>query len=154
MEVPVSVYDQDPDTGLPREPAVPEPVRCPDGGTCHHECRAGCFRATWCGPLSGVFPGDRWPEDVRAGNRRMGKSNLIAALLEPGTGPAALRTPAFSDDDITGLHVRKEIEARKETAAKMARNGAAPPRRVHPNWVMLAVTGWAAFFFLLMIAVL
>lgn len=34
---------------------------CPDGGTCHHACAATCFRVETCGPLSGVFPGDRWP---------------------------------------------------------------------------------------------
>jgi NTP pyrophosphatase (non-canonical NTP hydrolase) len=41
---------------------------CPDGGTCHHLCRQDgpCFRVRYCGPLSGVFPGDSWPEDVRA----------------------------------------------------------------------------------------
>jgi hypothetical protein len=40
--------------------------RCPDGGTCHHQCRAAslCSRVRDCVPLSGVFPGDRWPEDV------------------------------------------------------------------------------------------
>jgi len=40
---------------------------CPDGGTCHHECEAACWRVSTCGPLSGVFPGDRWPEEVRGG---------------------------------------------------------------------------------------
>jgi hypothetical protein len=41
--------------------------RCPDGGTCHHQCRAAtlCSRVIDCGPLSGVFPGDRWPEEIR-----------------------------------------------------------------------------------------
>jgi hypothetical protein len=45
--------------------------RCPDGGTCHHQCaaRALCFRVTECGPLSGVYPGDRWPADVRQAAR-------------------------------------------------------------------------------------
>lgn len=38
---------------------------CPDDGTCHHGCPAGCFRVTFAGPLSGVYPGDRWPADVR-----------------------------------------------------------------------------------------
>jgi hypothetical protein len=39
---------------------------CPDGGTCHHSCtRPTCFRVEHCGPLSGVFPGDEWPEGVR-----------------------------------------------------------------------------------------
>lgn len=39
---------------------------CPDGGTCHHRCPDGslrsCFRVSSCAPLSGVYPGDRWPE--------------------------------------------------------------------------------------------
>jgi hypothetical protein len=62
----MSVYDIDPDTGLPREPVVLEPVGCPDGGTCHHECATACWRVRWVGPLSGVYPGDRWPAEVRA----------------------------------------------------------------------------------------
>lgn len=39
---------------------------CPDGGTCHHECgTGGCFRVGSCGPLSGIYLGDTWPESVR-----------------------------------------------------------------------------------------
>ncbi len=34
---------------------------CPDGGTCHHDCKRGCFRVEQCAPLSGVFDGDAWP---------------------------------------------------------------------------------------------
>jgi len=49
--------------------------RCPDGGYCHGSralagsppCPAGrCFRVRNAGPLSGVFPGDRWPATVLA----------------------------------------------------------------------------------------
>ncbi|GAA1281742.1 hypothetical protein [Saccharothrix xinjiangensis] len=40
--------------------------RCPDDGRCHHGCNVGCFRVAAAGPLSGVFPGDRWPDQVRA----------------------------------------------------------------------------------------
>lgn len=40
--------------------------KCPDGGTCHHQCAEKCFRVNTCEPLSGVFPGDTWPEGVRA----------------------------------------------------------------------------------------
>lgn len=55
-----------------------EPNLCPDGGTCHHLCPLGvdpqghltglpCFRVVTCGPLSiAKFPGDRWPDDLRA----------------------------------------------------------------------------------------
>lgn len=40
---------------------------CPDGGKCHHKCApAECFRVQCCGPLSGVYPNDEWPDDVRA----------------------------------------------------------------------------------------
>ena len=39
---------------------------CPDGGTCHHECSPpACFRVKCCGPLSGVYPRDEWPADIR-----------------------------------------------------------------------------------------
>lgn len=39
---------------------------CPDRGTCHHQCPpSACFRVRTCGPLSNVFPGDAWPEEVR-----------------------------------------------------------------------------------------
>jgi hypothetical protein len=36
---------------------------CPDGGTCHHQCPGveRCFRVLSREPLSGAFPGDRWP---------------------------------------------------------------------------------------------
>jgi hypothetical protein len=34
---------------------------CPDGGACHHQCLARCFRVQYCGPLSGIYPNDLWP---------------------------------------------------------------------------------------------
>lgn len=41
------------------------PRRCPDQGRCHHECGTGaCFRVGSCGPLSGVFPDNRWPAEI------------------------------------------------------------------------------------------
>lgn len=41
------------------------PGRCPDDGTCHHDCVVGvCFRVHCCGPLSGVFPDDEWPVEI------------------------------------------------------------------------------------------
>lgn len=63
--------------------------RCPDGGYCHGSNLAagsepcpegGCLRVRTSGPLSGVYPGDRWPAEVRRAN---------------GVEPAAARiTPA------------------------------------------------------------
>jgi hypothetical protein len=46
------------------EEKVPK-LSCPDGGTCHHACRMACFRVRNCEPLSGVHPGNKWPEDVK-----------------------------------------------------------------------------------------
>jgi hypothetical protein len=45
---------------------------CPDGGTCHHGCsdRARCYRVEWAMPLSGVYPGDVWPDEVTAAHER------------------------------------------------------------------------------------
>lgn len=42
-------------------PVVQTP-QCPDGGTCHHDCGDDCYRVENAAPLSGVFPGDRWPD--------------------------------------------------------------------------------------------
>ena len=51
--------------------------RCPDRGYCHGSqlgvastiCAPGtCLRVHTSGPLSGVFPGDRWPDEVLAAN--------------------------------------------------------------------------------------
>jgi hypothetical protein len=51
---------------------------CPDGGTCHHECgRGGCFRIDWAGPLSGVYPGDVWPEEVREAEHARGSGGHL-----------------------------------------------------------------------------
>ena len=40
--------------------------QCPDEGACHHGCpsAAACFRVACCGPLSGAYPGDRWPDGM------------------------------------------------------------------------------------------
>jgi hypothetical protein len=48
-----------------------EQRRCPDGGTCHHnghnDCATTCWRTQHAGPLSGVYPGDRWPAEPAPG---------------------------------------------------------------------------------------
>lgn len=51
---------------------------CPDDGTCHHSCpsAAACFRVACCGPLSGVFPGNRWPEAMPAAARKAREGHL------------------------------------------------------------------------------
>jgi hypothetical protein len=43
------------------------PEQCPDTGTCHHACTIGCWRVTHAGPLSiAKFPGNRWPDHIKA----------------------------------------------------------------------------------------
>ena len=64
-------------------------MKCPDGGHCHHSCavppgdndealtravfgdipEGTCWRVRYCGPLSGVYPNDRWPQDVADASR-------------------------------------------------------------------------------------
>lgn len=39
---------------------------CPDGGKCHHGCSERCWRVSYCSPLSGTYPDDRWPSAVEA----------------------------------------------------------------------------------------
>jgi hypothetical protein len=43
---------------------------CPDSGVCHHMCGTEgypdkCFRVRFAGPLSGVFPDNKWPKALR-----------------------------------------------------------------------------------------
>lgn len=55
--------------------------RCPDDGTCHHYgCHDGCFRVRTCGPLSGVYPDDEWPDEVLVANNLPARS---AVALSP-----------------------------------------------------------------------
>lgn len=71
-EQPQQQGQEAPVTGNAHDPTPDTAVRgrvstCPDGGTCHHECGTGtCFRVACCGPLSGRYPDDAWPADVRA----------------------------------------------------------------------------------------
>ena len=37
---------------------------CPDDGACHHHCTTRCWRVDHCEPLTGVYPGDRWPVEL------------------------------------------------------------------------------------------
>ena len=51
---------------MTRRPIPSVPGKCPDDGTCWHGCGTVCWRVLTCGPLSGKFPGDRWPGDIAA----------------------------------------------------------------------------------------
>lgn len=41
-----------------------ERAHCPDEGACHHDCLHACWRVEHAEPLSGVYPGDKWPQHV------------------------------------------------------------------------------------------
>lgn len=67
--------------------------RCPDGGYCHgstlaagsEPCEDGaCFRVLSAGPLSGVYPGDRWPDLVRATALRARADGIASRVLPDG----------------------------------------------------------------------
>lgn len=84
--------------GWTQPPGAPEDAdaterkgRCPDGGYCHGRTFAagsepcepgGCYRVSHAGPLTGTFPGDRWPDAVVALAR-------VAALADEWDQPGA-----------------------------------------------------------------
>lgn len=58
---------------------------CPDRGTCHHGCTRGCFRVKFCAPLSGTFPGNRWPIAVleRHGRDIAYDDTMTGSIVDP-----------------------------------------------------------------------
>lgn len=80
----------------------PEPFEaCPDGGRCWHTCPlveggpegkgAPCWRVTHSGPLSGVFPDDRWPDDVKAEHDRHPRPAVSEEIQYTGRNTADVR---------------------------------------------------------------
>jgi (2Fe-2S) ferredoxin len=59
-----------------------EKRKCPDGGTCHHECESSCLRVCICTPLTGVFPEDVWPEVVKEENSDLDFDQAEQSILE------------------------------------------------------------------------
>lgn len=85
---------------------------CPDLGTCHHECQAACFRVISCGPLSGVYPDDEWPERmVKAHARRHRRAEAPEGFPEDSWANAA-EVEAFIEEQLDrkarGLPVDEE----------------------------------------------
>lgn len=61
--------------------------RCPDRGACGHYCADGpCWRVSTCGPLSGVYPGNLWPDRILTANAvRVTPPKLMMAVhVVPG----------------------------------------------------------------------
>jgi hypothetical protein len=92
-------------------------ARCPDDGTCHHECVSGwCFRVSFAAPLSGTYPGNQWPEQVRA--------EYGQVPPDPGQGgPPGGRGPFFcsacqSGEPFTGPLTQERVAAWMEEHLK------------------------------------
>jgi len=65
--------------------AEEERGQCPDEGTCHHECGdAGCWRVTFCAPLSSY--GDDWTDEDRAANPNPPLRIEAALIIEKPLG--------------------------------------------------------------------
>jgi hypothetical protein len=82
----------------PPEIPVPEPPTqmCPDAGVCGHYCTIECFRVNHCGPLSGVFPNNDWPQRPAA----PAPVAFPPAQAVPATAPLAPEVPA---DDLASV---------------------------------------------------
>lgn len=94
---------------------------CPDDGTCHHDCPlvGPCFRVLHAGPLSGVYPGDTWPEQLRfdhAAHRSTKEppapwTGVIAVEGVP-TGDRRRMRPAVMRFDVPrGMHPSRSVPA-------------------------------------------
>ncbi|QWY81954.1 hypothetical protein SEA_SICARIUS2_49 [Arthrobacter phage Sicarius2] len=58
-----------------------EQKSCPDDGRCWHECVDRCFRVNNCGPLSGVFDGNEWPDDIKTQHAER-KIDVVAGMQQ------------------------------------------------------------------------
>jgi hypothetical protein len=56
-------------------------LNCPDGGTCHHDCKARCWRVTACAPLS-ITGWEDWPPEVKALHSTKMSEGVARVLLE------------------------------------------------------------------------
>lgn len=96
---------------------------CPDGGTCHHACGHACFRVRTSGPLSGVYPGDRWPFEVRAADVEPEPQTAGAYVPRPHE----LRARAIAGSIALGMpDAQAEAEVDAALADARAREAEAP----------------------------
>jgi hypothetical protein len=93
--------------------------RCPDGGYCHGRtlaagsapCPEGtCLRVRTSGPLSGVFPGDRWPTSVvRADAVVEGREQALRPFRDLfAGGPDTPCRTTYRDEDVWNGTARTE----------------------------------------------
>lgn len=56
---------------------------CPDRGACHHRCEAPvCYRVVAAGPVSGYYPDDVWPHQVRMEHDPAYPGTFVAVATE------------------------------------------------------------------------
>jgi hypothetical protein len=80
--------------------APDDDTRCPDGGACHHLCALAngprrCVRVQNSGPLTGVFPGDRWPDAVLTANGITPPPRLVADPPPAASVVQSIESSAF-----------------------------------------------------------
>lgn len=109
--------------------------KCPDKGTCHHDCGDRCFRVVCCGPLTGVYPDDRWPAEVAAqhrGTQEEEQQELPPQVWRPALGlyPLTAAGDQAEDNDRAALEEAEAYELdRQRTADKTRRKQLKRARR-------------------------
>lgn len=115
------------------DPPKAIPGRCPDDGTCHHDCDDNaCFRVRSCGPLSGVFVNDEWPAEVRAAHAETPpeeapeeeappESPWRAVFADPPRRPGVRRTVIVPTLIAPGGVIRGEWSSRDKAYEVLAR---------------------------------
>jgi len=130
--------------------------RCPDDGVCHgstiavgsEPCAPGeCYRVRVAGPLSGVYPGDRWPDEVRAANGAEPRPRAVrelfreAAEQEAVSGEAAAVLVGPVKD---GRHGEVQAELRRiQVAVRGQMDGIRPIEAVVLTYRWTPPTEWA-----------
>lgn len=128
--------------------AAPDLGKCPDGGWCHHGCVGRCCRVDSSGPLSGVYPDDKWPAEMFPAPREQlvfqsedghstpieGASSAEADVLIEGAGSRSRSVTSIEDQvnaqvteiyggSITAQPSRAGAGARDHEAMEALRNG-------------------------------
>jgi hypothetical protein len=90
---------------------------CPDQGTCHHDCIAGCYRVLACAPFKAVVIID--DADLR--------ENLIGSIAAHADTIADLRSTLCEQEQEIARHHKdfERWEAMADKGARQIRNAAA-----------------------------
>ena len=91
--------------------------QCPDDGTCHHDCPlvhgvgTPCFRVLAAAPLSGVFPGDKWPNYVSSAHEHAERIGIALAQDADEYPPVAFTKAQILEkiDEVEKVLLEKEV---------------------------------------------